>query len=78
MRRRNLANIYDLGVKELCSLWRDPMMLVLIVYVSPRRSTPGPRPCRRRSQRTIAIVDEDNSALSSGLPRPSTPRFTRP
>ena len=33
MRRRNLANIYDLGVKELWSLWRDPMMLVLIVYV---------------------------------------------
>ena len=33
MSRRHLANIYDLGVKELWSLWRDPMMLVLIIYV---------------------------------------------
>ena len=33
MRRRNLANIYDLGVKELWSLWRDPTMLVLILFL---------------------------------------------
>ena len=26
------ATIYRLGVKELWSLWRDPIMLVLIVY----------------------------------------------
>ena len=30
--RRHLANVYRLGVKELWSLWRDPTMLVLIVY----------------------------------------------
>ena len=30
--RRHLANIYRLGIKELWSLWRDPMMLVLIIY----------------------------------------------
>ena len=30
---RHLANIYRLGVKELWSLWRDPMMLFLIVYM---------------------------------------------
>ena len=29
---RHLANIYRLGVKELWSLLRDPVMLVLIVY----------------------------------------------
>ena len=29
---RHLANIYRLGVKELWSLWRDPMMLFLIIY----------------------------------------------
>ena len=31
--RRHLLNIYRLGVKELWSLWRDPAMLVLIVWV---------------------------------------------
>ncbi len=30
---RHLSNIARLGVKELWSLWRDPMMLVLIVYL---------------------------------------------
>ena len=33
MKARHLANIYRLGVKELWRLWRDPMLLVLIVYV---------------------------------------------
>lgn len=28
-----LANIYRLGIKELWSLVRDPMMLILIVYL---------------------------------------------
>ena len=29
---RHVANVFRLGVKELWSLWRDPMMLLLIVY----------------------------------------------
>ena len=29
---RRLSNIYRLGVKELWSLWRDPVMLILIAY----------------------------------------------
>ena len=65
MRRRNLANIYDLGVKELWSLWRDPMMLVLIVYVFTAsvytKATSMPETLHNAP---IAIVDEDNSALS--------------
>ena len=28
-----ISNIYRLGVKELWSLWRDPIMLVLILFV---------------------------------------------
>ena len=32
MARLNLAHVYRLGIKELWSLWRDPMMLVLIAY----------------------------------------------
>ena len=65
MSRRNLANIYDLGVKELWSLWRDPMMLVLIVYVFTAsvytKATSMPETLHNAP---IAIVDEDNSALS--------------
>ena len=30
--RQKLSNIYRLGVKELWSLWRDPTMLVLILF----------------------------------------------
>ena len=28
--RQSLRNIFQLGVKELFGLWRDPMMLLLI------------------------------------------------
>ena len=31
--RQFLSNTYRLGIKELWSLWRDPTMLVLIVFV---------------------------------------------
>jgi len=68
MRRRNLANIYDLGVKELWSLWRDPMMLVLIVYVFTAsvytKATSMPETLHNAP---IAIVDEDRSPLSQRI-----------
>ena len=80
MRRRNLANIYDLGVKELWSLWRDPMMLVLIVYVFTAsvytRATSMPETLHSAP---IAIVDEDNSALSQRVASAFyPPQFTPP
>ncbi len=80
MRRRNLANIYDLGVKELWSLWRDPMMLVLIVYVFTAsvytRATSMPETLHNAP---IAIVDEDNSALSQRVASAFyPPQFTPP
>jgi ABC-2 type transport system permease protein len=59
------SNIYRLGVKELWSLWRDPIMLVLIffsftvsVYTSAN-ATP-----ETLHNAAIAIVDEDDSTLS--------------
>lgn len=62
------TNIYRLGVKELWSLLRDPMMLVLIawsftasIYVA---ATAMPDSL---SKATIAIVDEDASALSERI-----------
>ena len=80
MNRRSLANIYDLGVKELWSLWRDPMMLVLIVYVFTAsvytRATSMPETLHNAP---IAIVDEDNSALSQRIASAFyPPQFTPP
>ncbi|MBQ1782487.1 MAG: ABC transporter permease [Gammaproteobacteria bacterium] len=60
------ANIYRLGIKELWSLIRDPMMLLLIlwtfsagIYVA---ATAMPESFHKAS---IAIVDEDGSPLSA-------------
>ena len=80
MSGRNVANIYDLGVKELWSLWRDPMMLVLIVYVFTAsvytRATSMPETLHNAP---IAIVDEDNSALSQRVASAFyPPQFTQP
>ena len=63
--RRTLANIVRLGIKELWGLWRDPAMLVLIVFMfgfsvySAARSMP-----ETLHRAPIAIVDEDASPLS--------------
>ena len=66
--RRHIANIYRLGVKELWSLWRDPMMLVLIVYVFTgavyMAATAMPETLHKTP---IAIVDEDDSPLSQRI-----------
>ena len=68
MRRRNVANIYDLGVKELWSLWRDPMMLVLIVYVFTASVYTSATAMPDTLHKTpIAIVDEDDSPLSQRI-----------
>jgi len=68
MRGAWLANVYRLGVKELWSLWRDPMMLVLIVYVFTAAvytaATAMPETLHNAA---IAIVDEDGSPLSQRI-----------
>ncbi|PQO47025.1 ABC transporter permease [Blastopirellula marina] len=64
----SLSNIFQLGVKELWSLLRDPMMLALIAFsftlsvysgstAQPETLTNAP----------IAIVDEDQSPLSTRI-----------
>ncbi|WP_404477677.1 ABC transporter permease [Novosphingobium sp. BL-52-GroH] len=66
--RQTLSNIYRLGVKELWSLWRDPIMLFLIVFTftfavySAASSMP-----ETLNSAPIAIVDEDNSPLSQRI-----------
>ncbi|MCR6700640.1 MAG: ABC transporter permease [Dokdonella sp.] len=66
--RRHLANVFRLGVKELWSLWRDPAMLLLIVYTFTisvyTAATAMPDTLNKAP---IAIVDEDGSALSARI-----------
>ena len=64
----SISNIYRLGIKELWSLFRDPVMLLLIVhaftlaiYVS---ATAMPETLNKAP---IAIVDEDDSPLSKRI-----------
>lgn len=65
---RRLANIYRLGVKELWSLWRDPMMLFLIVYTfTAAIYTAGTVMPDSLHRAAIAIVDEDDSTLSGRI-----------
>ena len=65
---RFLANVLRLGVKELWSLWRDPMMLVFVVYIFTvsiyTGATAMPEALHKAA---IAIVDEDNSPLSARI-----------
>ena len=60
-----LANIGNLGIKELRSLVRDPIMLVLIAYSFTiaiyAAATVMPETLQKAP---IAIVDEDRSPLS--------------
>ena len=62
---RDLQNIFRLGVKELWSLIRDPMMLILIAYsftlAVSSAATALPETLHKAP---IAIIDEDQSALS--------------
>ena len=74
------ANIYRLGVKELWSLVRDPMMLVLVVFMFTVMiyiaATAMPETLHKAP---IAIVDEDGSPLSGRLTAAFyPPRFNPP
>jgi len=65
MSMSKITNIYRLGIKELWSLWRDPVMLVLIIYgftfMIYVAATAMPESL---SKVPISIVDEDYSPLS--------------
>lgn len=78
--QRHLANIYRLGVKELWSLWRDPMMLALIIYTfTAAIYVAGTSMPETLNRAPIAIVDEDDSALSVRIISAFyPPQFTKP
>lgn len=63
-----LSNVFELGIKELRSLSRDPMLLLLIVYAFTlaiyTSATAAPEVLNKAA---IAIVDEDGSPLSGRI-----------
>ena len=78
--KQKIRNIIQLGIKELRGLWRDPLMMTLIVYsftmsvYVSAKSTPD-----AISNAAIAIVDEDGSQLSKRVSDAFLPPlFARP
>ena len=66
--RQSLRNIFQLGVKELFGLWRDPMMLLLIAYSFSMGIYVGAKAQPDSlTNAAIAIVDEDHSLLSERI-----------
>ena len=62
------SNIYRLGIKELWSLARDPVMLVLIIYsFSFQVYVAATAMPEALSKVPIAVVDEDDSPLSARI-----------
>ncbi len=74
-----IGNIIGLGVKELRSLARDPIMLILIAYAFTAaiygQATAIPETL---SNASIAIVDEDGSALSARIAGAFYPPYFNP
>jgi len=62
---RNFWHTFQLGLKELVSLWRDPVLLFLIAYVFTFSIyTPAKSAVMDVINASIAIVNEDDSAVS--------------
>jgi len=74
-----LANIFNLGVKELRSLARDRVMLVLIVYsFTAAVYTAATAMPETLNKAAIGIVDEDRSELSSRIVAAFYPPYFNP
>lgn len=78
--KTKFANIYNLGGKELWSLFRDPMLLILIAFTFTvsvyTAATAVPDGLQNAA---IAIVDEDRSTLSERIQSAFyPPQFTLP
>lgn len=68
MFNQKIQNIYQLGCKELWSLWRDPVMLILIIYTfTVAIYTAATAMPDSLNMAPIAIVDEDHSTLSKRI-----------
>src|SRR5215471_634585 len=62
---RNLRHIFHLGIKEMLSLARDPVLLFLIAYCFTFSVyTPAKSAVMDVINASVALVDEDDSQLS--------------
>lgn len=68
MNMQKISNIYHLGIKELWSLFRDPVLLILIAFTFTvsvyTAATAMPDGLKNAA---IAFVDEDRSTLSNRI-----------
>ena len=65
---QSIRNIFYLGIKEIRGLWRDPLMLILIVYSFTVSVYVGAKSQPDSiSDAAIAVVDEDHSPLSKRI-----------
>ncbi len=75
----SLSNVFRLGVKELWSLAREPMLLVFIVYAfSLAIYTAATAMPDTMHKAPIAIVDEDQSPLSARIVSAFLPPYFLP
>lgn len=76
----HLNNIYQLGLKELKSLWADKVMLLLIIYAFTANIYSSAKGVSQELHNApVAIVDQDHSQLSMRLANSLTkPYFKTP
>jgi ABC-2 type transport system permease protein len=74
-----ISNVLNLGIKELCGLWRDPALLILIVYAFSLAVYTASKAIPETLNRApIAIVDEDRSPLSGRIATAFYPPYFSP
>jgi len=77
--RASLENVYRLGLKELVSLRHDVVLVVLIFYFfSYAVYAPSKGTQMELVNASVAVVDEDQSALSRRIADALLPPFFRP
>ncbi|MBI2733024.1 MAG: ABC transporter permease [Aquabacterium sp.] len=66
--QRSLANVFNLGIKELRSLWRDRLLLLFVIWAfSGALYTAAKGAPDRLHRAPMAVVDEDQSTLSQRI-----------
>jgi ABC-2 type transport system permease protein len=76
---RNLRHIFHLGIKEMLSLARDPVLLFLIAYCFTFSVyTPAKSAVMDVINASVALVDEDDSPLSRQIRDALLPPLFRP
>jgi ABC-2 type transport system permease protein len=76
---RNLRHIFHLGIKEILSLARDPVLLFLIAYCFTFSVyTPAKSAVMDVINASVALVDEDDSPLSRQIRDALLPPLFRP